>query len=85
MFVGSVIVADDMNLLIGGHGLINHTQKLQPLLMPVTLLTEVIDLPAGGVERGKQRSCSVALVVMRHGLVAARFHRQAGQTNIPIN
>jgi hypothetical protein len=28
VFVRSVVVADDMDLLIGGHGLVDHAQEL---------------------------------------------------------
>ncbi len=38
MFVGTVVVADNMNLLLNRHGLVDHAEELQPLLMPVALL-----------------------------------------------
>ena len=38
MFVGTVVVADDVNLLLNGHSLVDHAQELQPFLMPVALL-----------------------------------------------
>ena len=78
MLVGDVVVADDMNLLAGRHGLVNQAQKLQPLPMPAPLLAYAPDLSAGGIERGKQCGGAVALVVVGHGLVATFFHGQAG-------
>ena len=38
MLVSGVIVADEVYLLVCGHGLIDHAQKLQPFLMAVALL-----------------------------------------------
>jgi len=38
MLVGRVVVADQVDFLFGGNGLIDLAQKLQPLLMTVFLL-----------------------------------------------
>jgi len=38
MLVGTVVVADDMNLLLNGPGLVDHAQELQSFLMPVAAL-----------------------------------------------
>ena len=78
MLVRGVVIADDVDLHFRRHGLIDEAQKLQPLLMPVALLAQAIDLAVGGVERGKQRGRSVAFVIVRHGLAAALLHRQTG-------
>ena len=71
MFVCRVVVADDMNLLILGHGIVDLTQELQPFLMAVSLLALAIHLAIGDVQRGEQGGCAVALVVGRHGCATA--------------
>jgi hypothetical protein len=38
VFMCAVVIADDVKLLVSGHGLIDHAQKLQPFLMSVALL-----------------------------------------------
>ena len=40
MFVGRVVVADDVDLLVRGDRLLDQAQKLQPLLMAMTLLAQ---------------------------------------------
>ena len=39
MFVGRVVVADQVDFLVGRYRLIDHAQELQPFLMSVFLLT----------------------------------------------
>ena len=58
-------------ILVGWHGLIDHAQEPQPLLMSVFLLTQSEDLAVGDIQRGKQGGCAVALVVGRHGCATA--------------
>ena len=38
VFVGRIVVADDVDLLFARHGLIGQAQKLQPFVMTVALL-----------------------------------------------
>ncbi len=38
MLVGRVVVADQVDLLAFGNGLVDQTQELQPLLMSMPLL-----------------------------------------------
>src|ERR1039457_5227527 len=77
MFVRRVVVADQINFFASGYGLIDHTQKPQPLLMAVLLLTESEDLAIGDIQRSEQGGCAVALVIVRHGGASALLHRQA--------
>src|ERR1019366_6717571 len=78
VLVRRVVIADQVDLLAGRHGLIDHTQEAEPLLMPVLLLAQAEDLAIGGVERSKQGRRSIALIVVRHGGAAALLHRQTG-------
>src|ERR1035441_1529819 len=77
MFVGRVVIADQIYFLVCGYGLIDQAQELEPLLMAVLLLAQAVDLAIGGVERGEQGGCAVPFVVMRHGGAATLLHRQA--------
>ena len=63
---------------MGGHALVEQTQKLEPFLVPMPLLAEAIDLAVGGIERGEQRGRAVAFVVVRQGGAAPAAQRQAG-------
>ncbi len=53
MFVGRIVVADDVDLFFRVDRLIDQAQKLQPLLMSMALLAQTIDFTGRGVERGK--------------------------------
>ena len=77
MFVRGLVVADDVDLLLARHGLVDQTQELQPLVMAMALLAEVVDLAGSSVERGEQCRRSVALVVVRHGGTASLFQGQS--------
>ena len=54
MLVRGVVVADDVDLLVGIDRLIDPTQELQPLLMAMALLAQTIDLAGSRVERRKE-------------------------------
>ena len=73
MLVGAVVIADDMDLFVSRHGLVDQAQELQPFVMAMALLTEVIDLAGSSVQRRKQGSGSVAFVVVGHGLCPRPF------------
>jgi hypothetical protein len=38
MFVGRIVIADQIDFLVWSYGLIDHAQELEPLLMSVLLL-----------------------------------------------
>jgi hypothetical protein len=78
LLVRRVVVADQIDLLVGRNSLIDHAQKPQPLLMTVFLLAQAKDLAAGDIQRSEQGGCAVALVVMGHRLAAAFLESQAG-------
>ena len=45
VFVGGIVVADQVDLFLLGDGLIDEAEKFQPLLMPVPLLAETKTSP----------------------------------------
>ncbi len=54
MLVGRVVVADQIDLLVSGDGLVDHTQEEEPFLMAVPLLIEPINLAGSSIEGGEQ-------------------------------
>ncbi len=73
-----VVVSNQMQVKTGRGLLINLPEKTEELLRPVTRQAAADDLAIEHVQRCKQRSRSIALVVVRHRSAAALFHRQAG-------
>ena len=78
MFVRSVIIHNQMKIQFGWELAIQSAQELEKLLMAVARHA----LPDYGslqdVQRGEQRSCPVAFVIMSHGPASdAFFHLQA--------
>ena len=61
MLVGGAVVADDMDLLFSRHSLIDQAQKLQPLVMTMSILAQTVDFAGGGVEGSKQRGRALRL------------------------
>src|SRR5438552_8219668 len=78
MFMGSVVIANQVQLPVGGNGLVDETEKLEPFLMAMPLLAQAEDLAVGGVQSGEQSGRAVAFVVVRHGGPAPALQRQAG-------
>jgi hypothetical protein len=78
MFVGSVVVADQVQREMRRHPLVEQAQKLEPFLVPVALLAKAIDFAVGRIHRDEQGSGAVAFVVVGHGGAASAFQRQAG-------
>ena len=76
VFVGGVIIDNQMHVEVGGYVSVNVPEKGQEFLMPVTALTAAQDGAGGHVQRGKQRSGPVSDVVVRHPLDVAQSQRQ---------
>ena len=55
---------------------VDGPQEAQELLMAVALHALPDHRASGDIERGKQGSGAMALVVVRHGARSALFHRQ---------
>src|SRR5208283_134388 len=76
MFVRGVIITDQVDFLCSGHQSFYQIQKTDPLLMPMSFHTGTDYAPICYVEGGKERSCSIAFVVMGHRPTSTFFQRQ---------
>ena len=65
VFVGSVVIQNQMDFQARLHGLIDPVEKLQKLLMPVPGLAFPDQSPFQHVQRSEQGRRSVALVIVR--------------------
>jgi len=77
MFVGGIVVEDDVDHLAGRHFTLDGVQETQEFLVAVLLHTATDDRAVENVERGEQGGCAVAFVVMRECPATARLDRQA--------
>ena len=77
MFVGGVVVEDDVDQLACRNVAFKGIEKTDELLMPVALHVAPEHLPGHHVEGGEQRRRAVALVVMGHGRAAPLLQRQS--------
>ena len=66
MLVRGVVVEDDMDDLAGGDVGFDRIEKANELLMAVALHALPDHRASGDIERGKQGSGAMALVVVRH-------------------
>ena len=80
MFVGGVVVADDVNIKLGGHLSVDLAQEGQPLLMAMTRGGMSEDLARKIVEGGKQRDRSVTVVIVGLGADMTFTQGQTGLT-----
>ncbi len=78
VFVGGVVVDDEMKVELTRCLLVDHPEELDPLLMPMLLHAGRDDLALAEFNRSEQRRCSIPLVVMGHRAAAAPNQRQAG-------
>jgi len=77
VFVGGVVVEDDVHGLGGRDGFLHGIEEADELLMAVALHASPHNLAVQHVEGSEQRGRAVALVIMRHRAGAAALHRQA--------
>jgi hypothetical protein len=82
MLVRGVVVNNQAQLLFLGSLSANRPEELQPFLVSVPVHAGADDLAISNVERGKQRGCSVALVVGRHRLAASLLDRGSRLSSI---
>ena len=77
MFVGGVVIDDDMDRLFPGYSGLDDVQKPNELLMAMALHALANNLALKDVERREQRGDTMALVIMGHSTSAPLLHRQA--------
>src|ERR1700728_1772859 len=73
-----VVIADQVKLPVGRNGLVDETEKLEPFLMAMPLLAQTKNLAVGRIQRGKQSSRAITLIVVRQRSTASTLQRQAG-------
>jgi len=77
VFMGGVVVEDDMDRFVCRNLGIDDVQEADELLMPVALHVASDDCPIENIQCGEQGRGSVSLVVVRHGAETPLFHGQA--------
>src|ERR1039457_4676977 len=77
MFVGGIVVEDDVDGLLGRNRFLDGVEEADELLVAMALHTPADHLTFEHVKGSKQRGGTVTLVVMGHGACAALLHRQA--------
>src|SRR5258705_6068895 len=73
VFVGSIVVDDQVELFVGGRLAIDETQELQAFLMAMTVHASGHHTAGEGVEHVKQGGGFMPLVMMRHRIGTARL------------
>ena len=77
VLVDGVIVDDCVNQFAGRHGGFDPVQETDEFLVAMARHALADDRAVKHIERGKQRGCAVADVIMCHGPSAPLFERQA--------
>ena len=77
MFVGSVVVQNDVDDLAGRDLPLHGIEELDEFLMAMPFHAAAQHRAVQNVEGGEQRRGSVALIIMGHGRAFARLQRQA--------
>jgi hypothetical protein len=78
MLMSGVVVADQAQVEMRRHGLIEQTQKPEPLLVAMPFLTKPVDLAIGRIERSKQGGGAIAFVVWVRVWLRPRFSVRPG-------
>ena len=75
--VGAIVVHDQVKRSVAGKLAVEAAQKLQELLMAVTLVKVADYFSLQQIERGEQSGGSVPFVVMRHRAAPSLLERQS--------
>jgi hypothetical protein len=78
VFVGAVVVDDQMHVEIGGHVRLDVGEEAEELLMPVARLALREDIPRLDIQGGDERRDPVARVVVRKPFGVAQAHGEVG-------
>ena len=77
VFVGRIVVEDDVDGFVGGNLSLDLVEEADELLMPMLLHAAPDDLAFEDVEGGEQRGDTVAFVIVGNGGGAPLLERQA--------
>src|SRR5258708_14230428 len=77
MFVGRIVVEDDVDSLLHWNRFLDGVEEADELLMAMALHTPADHLTFEHVEGRKERGGTVTLVIMGHGSGAALLYRHA--------
>src|SRR5258708_20547336 len=77
MFVGRIVVEDDVDSLLHWNRFLDGVEEADELLMAMALHTPADHLTFEHLERRKERGGTVTLVIMGHGSGPALLYRQA--------
>src|SRR5258705_13026585 len=83
MFVGRIVVEDDVDSLLHWNRFLDGVEEADELLMAMALHTPADHLTFEHVEGRKERGGTVTLVIMGHGSGAALLYRQAWLGTVP--
>ena len=78
MFMGAVIVQDNLNDFAGRYLSLDGIEEADELLMSVALHAAADNPAVENIESGEERGSAVALVIISHCASPAFLHRQAG-------
>jgi len=76
MLVSGIVIDDEMDHKVLGHGLINAFEETEKLLMAMAGFAFGEDSPRSDVEGGKESGCAMANVVVCDPFHVAQAHRQ---------
>src|SRR5436190_3247652 len=77
MFVGGVVIEDEVEIAIRWSLRVDELKELEPFLMAMPILALPNQLAVGHIERRKQGRGAVADIIMRHGSGASFLERQS--------
>ena len=77
VFMSGIVIENGVNHLAGGDLSLNGVQEADELLMAVTLHILTDDRAVEHTQRGKQRRCAVALIIVGQRPASPLFERQA--------
>jgi hypothetical protein len=78
MFMGGVVIDDEMYIEVFGHGRFNMFEKAEVFLMTMAFSALGKDLASRDIKSCKKSCCAMPNVIMRHALDISQTHGQDG-------
>src|SRR5450755_715955 len=82
MFVGSVVIGDDVERFVFGCLLVNEPEKRNPILIGMAVPALAQHTSVESIQSGEQSGCSMPLIIVCHGFATTLLHRQTGLRTI---